>query len=96
VAGQEAFLGEAAEHRHIDYFQGLEQFREHGLPCELPAAKRDELKDDPGLRELYAEVRALTRKVASCSAIQEARNRLSTYRRTLERETLRKHQKQWI
>jgi hypothetical protein len=28
VAGQDAFLGEAAEHRHIDYFQGLEQFWE--------------------------------------------------------------------
>jgi hypothetical protein len=73
VAGQDAFLGEAAEHRHIDYFQGLEQLRERGLPCELPAAKRDELEDDPDLRELQAEVRALTPKGATHSALNETR-----------------------
>jgi hypothetical protein len=33
-------------------FSGLEQFHENGLPCELPAAKHDELEDIPGLREL--------------------------------------------
>jgi hypothetical protein len=49
VDGMEAFLRGPAEHRHVDYFQGLEQFREHGLPSELPAAKSDKLGDDPGL-----------------------------------------------
>ena len=37
VDGQGAFLGEAVDHSHIDYFQSLEKFREPGLPCELPA-----------------------------------------------------------
>jgi hypothetical protein len=91
----EAFLGEPAEHRHVDYFQGLEQFRESGLPYELPAAKRDELEDDPRLRELQAEVRALTESGAS-PELNDAKTRLSTYRRTLERDTLRQYQKQWI
>ena len=102
VAGIEAFLGEVAEHRHVDYFQGLEQFREHGLPYELPTAKRDELENDPELREMRAEVAALTQKydphslITERSSLTEARNRLSTYRKTLKRETLQQYQKQWV
>jgi len=96
VDGQAAFLEELAEHRHVDYFQGLEQFHEHGLPCGLPAAKRDELENDPDLCEFQTEARALTRTGASFSVLNEAKIRLSACRRTLERETLRQHQKQWI
>ena len=87
----EAFLGEEADHRHVDYFQGLEQFREHGLPCELPAANTDELENDPSLRELQVEFRALTVKGVSPSVLNRAKNRLSTYSRILERETLRQY-----
>ena len=43
VAGMRAFLDEEADHREVEYFQGLEQFREQGLPCQLPAAERDKL-----------------------------------------------------
>ena len=44
VDGQAAFLGERSDHTHIDYFQGLEKFREGGLPCQ--AQPRDELSQD--------------------------------------------------
>jgi len=37
IDGQAAFLNEPGDHSHIEYFQGLEKFRERGLPCELPA-----------------------------------------------------------
>jgi hypothetical protein len=47
-----AFLGEEADHREVDYFQGLEQFHEQGLPYQLPAAERDKLQDHPILSEL--------------------------------------------
>jgi hypothetical protein len=40
VDGQAAFLGERSDHTHIDYSQGLEKFRERGLPCQLPASRR--------------------------------------------------------
>jgi hypothetical protein len=43
VAGIKVFLDEEADHYEVEYFQGLEQFREQGLPCQLPAAKRDKL-----------------------------------------------------
>src|SRR5439155_4049510 len=39
VAGMRAFLGEVADHREVDYFQGMEQFREQGLPYQLPAVE---------------------------------------------------------
>jgi hypothetical protein len=38
-----AFLDEEADHGEVDYFQGLGQFREQGLPCQLPAAERNKL-----------------------------------------------------
>ena len=55
VDGKRTLLGEEAAHRHVDYLQGLEQFREHGHLYELPASKREELKDDAGLCELQKE-----------------------------------------
>ena len=36
VNGMRSFLDEETDHRAIDYFPGLEQFREHGAP--LPVA----------------------------------------------------------
>lgn len=49
VDGHEAFLDEALNHNHIDYFQGLDRFRELGLPCELPVGLEKELKQDSKL-----------------------------------------------
>ncbi|KAL8934961.1 MAG: hypothetical protein Q9211_004956 [Gyalolechia sp. 1 TL-2023] len=46
VDGQAAFLGERSDHTHIDYFQGLEKFRERGLPCQLPASLEHRVNQD--------------------------------------------------
>lgn len=37
VDGQAASRDEESDERHIEYFQGLEQFHEDGLPDKLPA-----------------------------------------------------------
>jgi len=91
-----AFLGEEADHREVDYFQGMEQFREQGLPYQLPAAERDKLQDHPILSELQQNLQTLKLRGAPSSAISEAKSQLATYRIALERETLCKYQKQWI
>ena len=36
----EAFLGEPADHRHVDYFHSLEKFREPGLVNFQPVSKK--------------------------------------------------------
>lgn len=63
VEGLAAFLGEKTDHRHIDYFQGLEMFREQGLPDKLPVDRKksltESLKRDPRVLELEQEVQRL-------------------------------------
>jgi hypothetical protein len=59
-----AFLDEDTDHRHVDYFQSLEKFREQGLPGELPARVEEALKNDPGFVELESEIQALKHKKA--------------------------------
>lgn len=94
VDGQAAFLGETSDHTHIDYFQGLEKFREPGLPCELPAHVEQRLNDNPQLRGLETEVQALLHRDAAAS--KEARRRLRNYRRALKQSTLRQYQEAWV
>ena len=81
VAGMRAFLDEEADHREVEYFQGLEQFREQGLPCQLPAAERDKLQDDSVLGELQQSLRALRLQGAPSSVINEAKSMLRQSRR---------------
>ena len=84
----EVFLGEEADHREVDYFQGLEQFREQKLSHQLSAAESDKLLDHSILNELQQTLRTLKLKGAPSSAVNEAKTQLSTYRAALERETL--------
>lgn len=88
VDGQAAFLGEPAEHRHIEYFQGLERFREAGLPCALPAELKSKLCHDEQLRALEDNVAA--------SPSYEAKRRLNEYRRKLRDGALRRFQRDWV
>jgi hypothetical protein len=73
VAGMRAFLDEEADHREVEYFQGLEPFREQGLPCQLPAAERDKLQESSVLGEPQQSLRALRLQGAPSSAINEAK-----------------------
>ncbi|KAL2440885.1 hypothetical protein ABEF95_008226 [Exophiala dermatitidis] len=96
VDGQAAFLGESSDHRHIDYFQSLEKFREQGLPCKLPAHLEETISRDPHLCELQSEVQALTLKEGQGATLTEAKRRLASYRKTLKHAALRQHQEEWV
>jgi hypothetical protein len=93
VDGQAAYLGEMADHSHIDYFQGLEQFRKCGLPCELPAQLEEQVNRDSQLLELEREVRELSR--SDSEAAKEAKRRIASCRKTLKRLALRQFQETW-
>ncbi|KAI9764363.1 MAG: hypothetical protein M1840_008501 [Geoglossum simile] len=54
--GRRAFLDEAAQHDHVEYFQGFSKFREKGLPWTLPAEKEAALEKDQHLIELKNRV----------------------------------------
>ncbi|KAI9767322.1 MAG: hypothetical protein M1840_005731 [Geoglossum simile] len=56
VDGQAAFLGEAAQHNHINYFQGLRKFREKGLLNRLLAKIETFLGQDSNLLELKNKI----------------------------------------
>ncbi len=77
VDGQGAFLGEAINHKHIDYFQGLGQFREPGLPCKLPARLEEGLKRDTQLQELEEEVRQCPRECLT--ALKQSKQLLESH-----------------
>ncbi|KAG4258505.1 hypothetical protein FPRO03_03459 [Fusarium proliferatum] len=47
--GMSAFLREKPDHRAVEYFQGLTQFRQEGLPTQLPAALKEEVSRDAEL-----------------------------------------------
>jgi hypothetical protein len=94
VDGQGAFIGEALNHEHIEFFQGLGLFREPGLPCELPARLEHELKQKPRLQELEEEVRRCPRGCPT--ALKHAKQLLATYWKTLRRVALYNYQETWV
>ncbi|EWG46573.1 hypothetical protein FVEG_15996 [Fusarium verticillioides 7600] len=49
--GLSAFLGEKPDHRAVRHFQGITQFRQEGLPTQLPAALKDKINSNPEILE---------------------------------------------
>ena len=94
VDGQAAFLSEQVDHSHIEYFQGLEKFREPGLPCKLPAHLKESLRHDSRRLELESEVQQYASK--NSANLTESKKRLASYLRTLHSKTLREYQEAWI
>lgn len=96
--GHGAFLGEEADHRHIDYFQSVEQFRRTGLPVRLPAALKHELEtNDAGLCKLKRDVQELKHSSAApaTAKLREAEVQLRSYRTCIYRRRLDEYQRQW-
>jgi hypothetical protein len=100
VEGLAAFLGESTDHRHIDYFQGLERFREPGLPGKLPADRTESLteslKRDPRFLELEQEVQRLEKAQADQATLGKAKRKLSRYRSSQYQKALVAYQKEWV
>jgi hypothetical protein len=78
VDGQAAFLQETADHSVIEYFQGLEQFREPGAPIRLPKAMKADLEKDP-------EVVALQERASTASDSRERDEARKARERLLKR-----------
>lgn len=97
VDRQAAFLGETAEHDHIDFFQGLRRFREKGLPCNLPAEIEASLAHDPKLLELESQARQLeTDEETDPCQVREAKKRVRDYRSSLKAKTFQQYQQDWV
>lgn len=95
VDGQAAFRGEESDHRHVEYFQGLERFHETGLPTRLPAHLGKDLEQDPQLCDLQAEVQRL-RVEGRNRDFSAAQRRLTTYSRKLKKDALDLYRECWI
>jgi len=92
VDGQAAFLGEEADHNAVEYFQGLRQFRERGLPSVLPAAKEDELQQQ-------AEIVKLRERIASAISHgerSEAAKALNSLIPSLRKKALASFRVAWV
>ena len=94
--GRQAFLGEAAQHDHVEYFQGFNKFREKGLPCALPAERKAALENDPQIIQLRDKAHQLETEGASAEDIKGARNEVRSCRHKLERAALWVFQNQWV
>ncbi len=94
VNGQDALLHESADHRHVDYFQGLKRSREQGLTCNLPVDFTDSLTEslklDPHVLELEQEVQA------NQATLGKAKRRVFRYRSSLKQNALLAYQDEWI
>ncbi|EXJ95819.1 hypothetical protein A1O1_00943 [Capronia coronata CBS 617.96] len=95
VDGQAAFREEESDHRHVEYFQGLEKFRENGLPTRLPAHLEKEVERDPELCTLKAEVQRL-RTEGKNQDFTVAQRRLTTHSTRLKKAALDLYQECWI
>ena len=97
VDGQAAFLGEAAEHDHIDYFQGLQKFRERGLPCILPANIQASLTQDPKILTLKRKVEQLELgETTDPCEVSRAEKEIQSYQNRLKKEALKQYKQDWV
>lgn len=86
--GFAAFKREQSDHAAVEYFQGVSQFWQPGLPTKLPAALRDELSKHPDLIELN---KSMKQAGTLPSKSRAARNQLNALRKRLERTALEEH-----
>ena len=96
VDGQAAFRDEESDHRHIEYFQGLERFHEEGLPGKLPTLLQEALNRDPQLCELEKEVQTLTRTAGADNALNKAKQRYANRLKKMKSKALLQYQEHWI
>ena len=96
VCGRSAFLGEAAQHDHVDYFQSFAKFRERGLPSKLPAKEERAIRQDPQLLTFESEVLRLKRERTPASEIKAAESKSRACRARLGRKRLQQYKFEWV
>ncbi|OAQ57905.2 hypothetical protein VFPPC_11363 [Pochonia chlamydosporia 170] len=86
--GFAAFMREKPDHAAVEYFQGVSQFWQPGLPTKLPAALRDKINNHPDILELKREIKA---SGSIRSDKNTTKNQLNALRKRLERGALEEH-----
>ncbi|KAE8361714.1 hypothetical protein BDV27DRAFT_166718 [Aspergillus caelatus] len=87
-----ALRGRAADHTHIDYFQGYDRFHENGLPRRLPTEEEEKIHEDPCLVAKAAEIQ----QAQSDDDIRRAKREYSVLKRRISSNRLQKYQSQWV
>ncbi|KAK1141018.1 hypothetical protein N8T08_009675 [Aspergillus melleus] len=88
-------LDEEEETYHIDYFQGYGQFREVGLPHELPAEVEETILQRPELVAIRARIEQLDTK-ADPEAINFKKNEYRKVLISIRLSELHHYQAQWV
>lgn len=96
VDGRRRFAGEEPQHDHINYFQGFSQFRERGLPRQLPAKEKARVNEDPQLLDLQKRIRLLQNESASDLDIKHATNEARNYKVRVLKTRLAQYQLEWV
>ena len=89
---QAAFLGEDPNRAHIEYFQGVSQFLEPGLPPHLPAAMKYSLEQHPDILNLKEREAEAETNGSERTKISQAIRNLKT---SLQRNMLPSYQESW-
>ncbi|GKT92451.1 hypothetical protein Ct61P_10301 [Colletotrichum tofieldiae] len=92
VDGLGAFLGEQADHTAVNFFQGLEKFREHGAPLVLPAAIERALWQEEEVVKLQQRIDLSEDSTARSELVGALRN----LRRKLKAKALESYRQQWV
>lgn len=87
-----ALRGRAADHTHIDYFQGYDRFHENGLPRRLPTEEEEKVDEDPCLVAKAAKIQ----QAQSDDDIRRAKREYSVLKRRISSSRLQKYQSQWV
>ena len=82
--GLAAFLREKPDHTAVDYFQGLDQFWQPGLPIQLPAYLCDEVRSSTELIEHKQKIKEATNDTMKDRATKDYNNAV----RRLEKQAL--------
>ncbi|GKT83761.1 hypothetical protein Ct61P_01611 [Colletotrichum tofieldiae] len=92
VDGLSAFFGENPDHTAVEFFQGIEKFREQGAPTALPAASERALWQN---EEVVALEKELT-LVKGSSKERQVSSALHSLRRRLRANALTKYRRDWV
>lgn len=89
-------LGEEEETYHIEYFQGYEQFREVGLPRELPAGQKEDILGRPELVAMRDHIEQLLADKASSVDVDFERQEYKKALISIQLSELHRYQAEWV
>ncbi|KAF6819896.1 hypothetical protein CPLU01_12908 [Colletotrichum plurivorum] len=92
VDGLGAFLGEQSDHTAVNFFQGLEKYREHGAPIVLPTATERALWEEEEVVALRQRIDQSANPATKLKLTAALRN----LRRKLKAKALESYRKQWV